>query len=107
MSRIVLAPVSASLSHTTSRIVTLSGTANVMPRSWHSSTSYLSFKPTGSSQVSQVCGRFSFRCPHFGQWISRSPRGSVMIVAWQKLQARPSLSSPTSRPHLHSQFPIE
>ena len=52
-------------------------------------------------------GRFSLKWPHFGQWISRSPRGSVMIVAAQKVQGRPSLSSPTRRPHLHSQFPIE
>ena len=107
MSRIVLAPVSASLSQTTRRIVTLSGTAKVIPRSWHSSTSYLSFKPTGSSQVSQVTGWFSFRCPHLAQWISRSPRGSVIRVAPQKVHGRPSLSSPTRRPHLHSQFPIE
>ncbi len=107
MSRMVLAPVSASLSQTTRRMVTLRGTANVMPRSWHSSTSYLSFSPTASSQVSQVTGWFSLKWPHFGQWISRSPRGSLMIVAAQKVQGRPSLSSPTSRPHLHSQFPIE
>ncbi len=87
--------------------MTLRGTANVIPRSWHSSTSYLSLRPTGSSQVSQVTGRFSLKWPHFGQWISRSPRGSVMMVAAQKVQGLPSLSSPTSRPHLHSQFPIE
>ena len=107
MSRIVRAPVSGSLSQTTRRMVTLRGTANVMPRSWHSSTSYLSLRPTGSSQVSHVTGRFSLRCPHLPQWISRSPRGSVMIVAPQNVQGRPSLSSPTRRPHLHSQFPIE
>ena len=106
MSRMVLAPVSGSLSQTTRRIVTLRGTAKVIPRSWLSSTSYLSFRPTGSSQVSQVTGVFSFRWPHFGQWISRSPRGSVMRVDPQKVQGRPSLSSPTRRPHLHSQFPI-
>ena len=106
MSRMVLAPVSGSLSQTTRRMVTLRGTANVMPRSWHSSTSYLSFRPTGSSQVSQVTGLFSLRCPHFPQWISRSPRGSVMMVTPQKVQGRPSLSRPVSRPHLHSQLPI-
>ena len=103
----VLAPVSGSLSQTTSRMVTFRGTAKVMPRSWHSSTSYLSFSPTGSSQVSQVMGVFSFRCPHLGQWISRSPRGSMMMVAAQKVQGRPSLSRPTRRPHLHSQLPME
>src|SRR4051812_6066672 len=107
MSRMVLAWVSGSLSHTTRRIVTLRGTANVMPRSWHSSTSYFSFKPTGSSQVSHFTGTFSFRWSHLGQWISRSPRGSVMIVDPQNVQGRPSLSSPTRRPHLHSQLPIE
>ena len=106
MSRMVLAPVSGSLSHTTRRMVTFRGTANVMPRSWHSSTSYLSFRPTGSSQVSQVTGVLLLRWPHFGQWISRSPRGSMMMVAAQNVQGRPSLSRPTMRPHLHSQFPI-
>ncbi len=107
MSRMVLAPVSGSLSHTTRRIVTFRGTAKVIPRSWHSSTSYLSFRPTASSQVSQAVGLFSLRWPHFAQWISRSPRGSVMRVAPQKLHGRPSLSRPTMRPHLHSQFPME
>ena len=37
---------------------------------------------------------FSLRCPHFGQWISRSPRGSMMMVAAQNVQGRPSLSRP-------------
>src|SRR5579862_609217 len=107
MSRIVFAWVSGSLSQTTRRIVTFRGTAKVIPRSWHSSTSYLSFNPTGSSHVSHVIGLFSFRCPHFAQWISRSPRGSVMSVDPQKVQGRPSLSRPARRPHLHSQLPIE
>src|SRR5260370_8217655 len=99
MSRIVLAPVSGSLSHTTSRIVTFRGTAKVIPRSWHSSTSYLSFSPTGSSQVSQVTGPFSFRGPHFRQWISRSPRGAVWRVAPQQVQGPPNLSRPPMPPH--------
>src|SRR5271166_108929 len=40
MSRIDRDPVSSSTSHTTSRNVTFSGAAKVMPRCWHSSTSY-------------------------------------------------------------------
>src|ERR1043165_9739782 len=84
MSRMVRAWVSGSLSQTTRRMVTFNGTAKVMPRSWHSSTSYLSLSPTGSSHVSQLTARFSFTCPHFGQWISlrprRPPRGGGVLA---------------------------
>jgi hypothetical protein len=40
MSRMEREPVSSSTSQTTRRKVTLSGAAKVMPRCWHSSTSY-------------------------------------------------------------------
>src|SRR6266516_4893633 len=58
MSRMVFTPVSGSLFQTTRRIVTLSGTAYVMPRSWHSSTSYFSFRPTVLPQLSHGLRRW-------------------------------------------------
>ena len=75
MSRMVLTPVSGSLFQTTSRIVTFSGTAKVMPRSWHSSTSYFSFSPTVWPQMSQTSPRASLARPHRGQSTSLSPYG--------------------------------
>ena len=73
MSRMVFTPVSGSLFQTTRRIVTFSGTAYVMPRSWHSSTSYFSFSPTVLPQMSQTSPRAWFAFPQRGQSTSRSP----------------------------------
>src|SRR3990172_9109377 len=87
-------------------MVTFSGTEYVMPRSWHSSTSYLSFKPTESPQVSQTVPRFSFALPQEGQGISRSPMGLVRMVAPQPVHLRRRCCRPSSFPHLHSQTPI-
>ena len=56
MSRIVLLPVSASLSKMVSRMVTFSGALNVMPRSSHSGTSYFNCMPTGSPHLEQKSG---------------------------------------------------
>jgi hypothetical protein len=50
MSRMLRVPVSGSLSQTTRRMVTLRGTVKFIPRSWHSGTSYLNFRATGSPQ---------------------------------------------------------
>ena len=88
-------------------MVTLSGTAKVMPRSWHSSTSYFSFRPTVLPQMSQTSPRAWFALPHRGQSTSRSPYGSAMSVAPQPLQGLRRWCRPASLPHLHSQFPIE
>ncbi len=107
MSRIVLTPVSGSLFQTTRRMVTLRGTANVMPRSWHSSTSYLSFIATVVPQMSQTSPRASLAVPHDGQITAPSPYGSATSTAPQESHFLRRCSSPASRPHLHSQFPIE
>ena len=107
MSRMVLTPVSGSLFQTTSRMVTFSGTAYVMPRSWHSSTSYFSFKPTVLPQMSQMSPRASFGLPHRGHSTSCSPYGSATSVCPQFTHGLRRWCSPASRPHLHSQLPIE
>src|SRR6185295_7506166 len=107
MSRIVLTPVSGSLFHTTRRMVTFSGTAYVMPRSWHSSTSYLSFRPTVLPQMSQTSPRAWFALPHRGHSTSRSPYGSAISVVPQLLHGFRKWWRPCSLPHLHSQLPIE
>src|SRR6266852_4723267 len=107
MSRIVLTPVSGSLFQTTSRMVTLSGTAYVMPRSWHSSTSYFSFSPTVFPQMSQTSPRAWLPLPQRGHNTSRSPYGSATSVAPQWLQGLRRWLSPCSLLHLHSQLPIE
>src|SRR5215467_3905658 len=107
MSRIVLTPVSGSLFHTTRRIVTLSGTAYVMPRSWHSSTSYFSFNATVLPQMSQTSPRAWFALPHRGHSTSRSPYGSAMSVWPHWLHGLRRCCRPWSLPHLHSQLLIE
>src|SRR4051795_10966076 len=107
MSRIVLTPVSGSLFHTTRRIVTFSGTAYVIPRSWHSSTSYFSFRPTVLPQTSQMSPRASFGLPQRGHSTSCSPYGSATSVWPQLTQGLRRWCRPASRPHLHSQLPIE
>src|SRR5215471_20072602 len=107
MSRIVFTPVSGSLFQTTRRIVTLSGTANVMPRSWHSSTSYLSFIETVVPQRSHTSPRASLARPHVGQITAPSPYGSATSVVPQPSHFLRRCSRPCRRPHLHSQLPME
>src|ERR671913_1943937 len=107
MSRMVFTPVSGSLFHTTSRIVTFSGTAYVIPRSWHSSTSYFSFIPTVWPQMSQTSPRAWFSTPQRGQSTWWSPYGSAISVAPQFLHGLRRWCRPDSLPHLHSQLPIE
>src|SRR3954468_12803409 len=107
MSLIVLTPVPGSLFQTTRRIVTLSGTAYVMPRSWHSSTSYFSFRPTVLPQISQTSPRASFGLPQRGHHTSCSRYGWATSVCPQFTQGLRRWCSPASRPHLHSQLPIE
>src|SRR5205814_578114 len=98
-----LTPVSGSLFQTTSRIVTLSGTANVMPRSWHSSTSYLSFIDTVVPQMSHTSPRASLALPQDGQITAPSPYGSAMSTVPQLSHFLRRCSRPIKRPHLHSQ----
>src|SRR2546430_10612844 len=107
MSRMVFTPVSGSLFQTTRRMVTLSGTAYVMPRSWHSSTSYFSFIATVWPQMSQTSPRAWLAMPQRGQSTSWSPYGSATSVAPQFLQGFRRWCRPESLPHLHSQLPIE
>src|SRR5512141_1279247 len=78
-----------------------------MPRSWHSSTSYLSFRPTVLPQMSQTSPRASLGLPQRGQSTSCSPYGSAISVCPQLVQGFRRWCRPDSRPHLHSQFPIE
>src|SRR6266850_4148295 len=78
-----------------------------MPRSWHSSTSYLSFRATVLPQMSQTSPRAWLPLPQRGQRTSRSPYGSAISVAPQPLQGLRRWWSPCSLLHLHSQLPIE
>src|SRR6186713_2329269 len=107
MSRMVLTPVSGSLFQTTRRIVTFSGTAYVMPRSWHSSTSYFSFSATVWPQMSQTSPRAWLPVPHFGHRTSLSPYGSQIRVWPQLLHGLRRWCRPCNLPHLHSQLPME
>src|SRR5262245_25402680 len=106
MSRISLFPDSASFSYTTSRIFTLRGTVKCMPRSWHSATSDLNFRLTGSPQISQCATRLSFDHPQSGH-VRRGALGFWEIVFLPHfVQAILRCSNPSSLPHLHSQFPL-
>src|SRR6185436_8803000 len=106
MSRISFCPEAVSFSYTTSRIFTLSGTVKCMPRSWHSATSYLYLRLTGSPQISQWTTRFSLDQPQSGQ-VRRGAFGLCEIDFFPHLtQAMRRCSSPSSLPHLHSQFPM-
>src|ERR1041384_4920361 len=78
-----------------------------MPHSWHSSTSYFSFRPTVLPQMSQTSPRAWLALPQRGQSTSRSPYGSAIKVVPQLLQGLRKLCNPWSLPHLHSQLPIE
>src|SRR6187549_2514875 len=59
-----------------------------MPRSWHSSTSYFSLRPTVLPQMSQMSPRASLGLPQRGQSTSCSPYGSAISVLPQVVQAR-------------------
>src|SRR6185436_5391162 len=78
-----------------------------MPRSWHSSTSYFSFRPTVLPQMSQMSPRASLGLPQRGQSTSCSPYGSAISVWPQLVQGCRRWCRPARRPHLHSQLPIE
>src|SRR3712207_2056050 len=103
MSRIERWPVSSSSSQTVSRILTCSGTANVMPRSWHSSTSYLCLSVTGSPQTSHRLMTFLFRVPHEGQSTSSPDSGSTRMTAPHERQLDRRWCNPSRLPHLHCQ----
>src|SRR5919109_1836065 len=107
MSRMVFTPVSGSLFQTTRRMVTLSGTAYVMPRSWHSSTSYFNLSATVWPQMSQTSPRAWLALPQRGHNTSRSPYGSATRVAPQLEHGFRRWCRPASLPHLHSQLPME
>src|SRR4029450_5667423 len=78
-----------------------------MPRSWHSSTSYFSLRPTVLPQMSQTSPRASLGLPQRGQSTSCSPYGSATSVWPQLTHGLRRWCSPARRPHLHSQLPIE
>ena len=106
MSLISFDPEAESFSYTTSRIFTLRGTVKCMPRSWHSATSYLNLSETGSPHISQWSTRFSFAQPQSGQ-VCRGALGFCEIVFFPHFtQVMRRCSSPSSFPHLHSQFPM-
>src|SRR5258706_9720249 len=106
MSRISFEPDSVSFSYTTRRILTLRGTVKCMPRSWHSSTSYLNLRPTGSPHISQCITRLSLDQPQSGQ-VWRGAFGFCEIVFLPHFtQVIRRFSRPSSLPHLHSQLPM-
>src|SRR4030095_505567 len=107
MSRIDRLPVSGSLSQTTRRIVTLRGTVKFMPRSWHSGTSYLNFKATGSPQWSQISTVLRDAVPHSGQAIEIALEFAAMVRLPHEPHVILRRSIPSRLPHLHSQFPME
>src|SRR5678816_4135940 len=108
MSRIVLAPVSGSLSKMVRRITTFNGAAYVIPRSWHSATSYFRLSCTGSPHLLQNVTWFLFCVPHLEHiTVGSAEKGLTAIDAPQLLQVERSLSSPFRFPHLHSQLPME
>ena len=107
MSRTLFFCVSGSFEYTVSRIVTLSGAAYVIPRSWHSCMSYLSCNPTGSPHLLQNVTTFLLNVPQWWHKMSPAWNGSVRIVAPQLRQVERKWCKPFRLPHLHSQLPIE
>src|SRR5581483_1799 len=107
MSRMLRCPVSLSLSYSVRRMVTLRGAANVMPRSWHSVTSYFNCSATGSPHLLQKVTTFLLKVPHFVQSTSPILKGSVITVWPQFLHVLRRWWRPLRLPHLHSQLPIE
>src|SRR5262247_2114148 len=90
-----------------SRMVTLSGAAYVMPRSWHSAMSYFNFRLTGSPQRLQNVEILRLNVPHFEQTTSSMENGFVMITLPHERQLLRRCDSPFRLVHLHSQLPIE
>src|SRR5258705_4450469 len=78
-----------------------------MPRSWHSWTSYLNFRETGSPQMSQMLIRLSLRWPQSGQTMLKILGFCTAIFLPHLVQAILRCWRPSSLPHLHSQFPME
>src|SRR5713101_3419272 len=107
MLRMVFAPLSGSFSSVVRRIVTLRGAEYVMPRSWHSFTSYFNCIATGSPHLLQNVGVFLLNVPHLWQMTSPVWYGFVTTDAPQFRQVARRWCSPFRLPHLHSQFPIE
>src|SRR5262245_12815772 len=108
MSRIVLAPVSGSLSKIVSRMMTFRGAAYVMPLSWHSDTSYFKLSCTGSPHRLQKVTWFLFDVPHLGHiTVGSEENGLVATVAPQLLHVERRWWRPLRFPHLHSQLPME
>src|SRR5712692_1570691 len=68
------------------RMVTLSGAEYVMPRSWHSLTSYLSCRATGSPHLLQKVGVLRLNAPHLPQITSPDLYGLVTTDAPQARQ---------------------
>src|SRR3972149_2995025 len=78
-----------------------------MPRSWHSSTSYFSFRPTVLPQMSPTSARTWLTRLHLGHIPSGSPYGPATSALPHPAHAVRRCCSPCNLPHLHSQFPIE
>src|SRR5262245_14182782 len=78
-----------------------------MPRSWHSCTSYLNFSETGSPQMSQMAMRLSLTWPQSGHSTLNTFGLGTAIFLPHLEQAIRRCCSPSSLPHLHSQFPME
>ena len=87
-------------------MVTFSGAEYVIPRSWHSFTSYFSCSVTGSPHLLQNVGVFLLNVPHFAQSTSPVLYGLVTTDAPQFRQVARKWCRPRKCPHLHSQLPI-
>ena len=87
-------------------MVTLSGTAKVMLRSWHSSTSYFELQLNGDSpQTSHTSPRAIFACPHSthsGLRLNPGNRTCYHHPAAFECMEFEGARSPVRRPHLHS-----
>ena len=85
----------------------MSGTVKVMPRSWHSATSYLNFRATVSPHCSQALAALRFARPHSGHVTSVDFTPGETNFLPHPLQVVLKFSIPASVPHLHSHCPIE
>ncbi len=106
MSRTDLRPPVPSFSKTVSLILTFSGAEKVIPRCWHSSTSYFSLRLTGSPHFWQKVTLLAVIRPHLPQSSLAGPLGSLWIGALQCWHLVRRWNSPLSDAHLHSQSPI-
>src|SRR5260370_41487898 len=89
------------------RMVTLRGREYVMPRCWHSFTSYLSCIATGSPHLLQKVGVFLLNVPHLWQITSPVWYGLVTPEAPQLRQVARRRCKHFRLPQLYSQLPIE